>query len=138
MSPEEIEHVNQSWQSIVLMGDTAIQMFYRRLFSIDPSAHALFAETNMPDQRIKFMETFGLLVENIGDLEAHEPMLEKLGQRHAAVGVEERHYEAVHQALISTIESGLGHVLDQEARMAWDAAYRRMIEPMQRGAANIN
>lgn len=138
MSPEQIEHVNQSWQSIVLMGDTAIQMFYRRLFAIDASAHALFSETEMAEQRVKFMETFGLLVRNIGDLEAHEPMLEELGRRHAAVGVEEHHYDAVHRALVSTIESGLGHVLDREARLAWDAAYRKMTEPMRRGAAEIN
>ncbi|NNF77425.1 MAG: hemin receptor [Rhizobiales bacterium] len=138
MSPEEIEHVNQSWQSIVLMGDTAIQMFYRRLFDIDASAHALFSETQMAEQRVKFMETFGLLVENIGNLEAHEPMLEELGRRHAAVGVEDHHYDAVHQALVSTIESGLGHVLDREARIAWDIAYRRMTAAMRRGAAEVN
>lgn len=138
MTPEQVEQVNQSWQSIVLMGDAAIQMFYRRLFAIDAGAHALFSETDMADQRIKFMETFGLLVEHIGNLEAHEPMLEELGRRHAAVGVEERHYSAVHQALVSTIESGLGHMLDRDARQAWDLAYRRMIEPMQRGAATVN
>lgn len=138
MTPEQVEQVHQSWQSIVLMGDAAIQMFYRRLFTIDSGAHALFSETDMANQRIKFIETFGLLVEHIGDLEAHEPMLEELGRRHAGVGVEDRHYDAVHQALVSTIESGLGHVLDREARVAWDLAYQRMTEPMRRGAAEIN
>ena len=137
MSPEEIDHVNQSWQSIVLMGDTAIQMFYRRLFTIDASAHALFSQTDMVEQRLKFMETFGLLVQNIGDLDAHEPMLEELGRRHAGVGVEDHHYAAVHQALISTIESGLGHVLDRSARLAWDVAYQRITEAMRRGAASV-
>ena len=137
MTPEQVEQVNQSWQSIVLMGDTAIQMFYRRLFAIDAGAHALFAETDMVEQRLKFMETFGLLVQNIGNLDAHEPMLEELGRRHASVGVEDHHYAAVHQALISTIESGLGHVLDREARLAWDAAYLRMTEAMRRGAAEM-
>ncbi len=137
MTPEQVDQVNQSWQSIVLMGDTAIQMFYRRLFAIDASAHALFAQTDMVEQRLKFMETFGLLVQNVADLDGHTPMLEELGRRHAAVGVEEHHYAAVHQALVSTIESGLGHVLDREARLAWDAAYQRMTEAMRRGAAEV-
>ena len=134
MKPEEIEQINNSWQSIVLMGDTAIQMFYRRLFAIDASAHALFSDSNMPEQRVKFLETFGLFIANIEDLESCRTKLEDLGRRHAAYGVEEHHYESVRQALVSTIESGLGQILDKEARAAWNNAYDAITEPMKRAA----
>ena len=134
MSPDQIEHVHRSWQSIVLMGDAAIQMFYRRLFAIDPSTHALFSDTDMAEQRVKFMDTFGLFVRNIGDLEKNVPMLEELGRRHAAVGVEDHHYDTVKDALISTIQSGLGQLLEDEAREAWEVAYDRITAPMRQAA----
>ena len=135
MTPEQIEHVNQSWQSIVLMGDTAIAMFYRRLMDIDASSHALFADTDMRAQRVKFMDTFGMCVRSLHDLEECRPMLEQLGRRHAAVGVEDHHYESVRDALLTTIESGLGQILDDHAKDAWNAAFEAITEPM-RTAAN--
>ena len=66
MTPEQIEHVNQSWQSIVLMGDTAIAMFYRRLMDIDPSTHPAWTggNTQLVDRagRVsKFNEKFSFL-----------------------------------------------------------------------------
>ncbi len=134
MTPEQIEHVNQSWQSIVLMGDTAISMFYRRLLDIDASTHALFADTDMHAQRLKFMDTFGLCVRSLSDLEGCRPMLKDLGRRHAALGVEEHHYDSVRDALLSTIESGLGQILDTHAREAWNLAFERIAEPMRTAA----
>ena len=116
---------------MVLMGDTAIQMFYRRLFSVDATAHDLFSQTDMSAQRIKFMDTFSTLVQNIGDLEASIPMLEELGRLHARYGVQDHHYDSVREALLLTIES-LGQVLDDSARGAWDAAYARITDPMRK------
>ncbi|MEM7425021.1 MAG: globin domain-containing protein [Pseudomonadota bacterium] len=131
MTREQIEHVNQSWQSIVLMGDTAIAMFYRRLHDIDPSTHQLFSDTDMHAQRLKFMDTFGLCVRSLNDLEECRPMLEQLGRRHAALGVKEEHYDSVREALLTTIESGLGQILDRHAKEAWTVAYERITQPMR-------
>ena len=130
MTPEQIEHVNQSWQSIVLMGDTAIAMFYRRLMDIDASTHKMFAETDMRSQRIKFMDTFGLCVRSLHNLEEQRPMLEQLGRRHAAIGVKQHHYDSVRDALLTTIESGLGQILDEHAKEAWTLAFDKITEPM--------
>ena len=76
------------------------------------------------------MDTFGLFVRSLHDLESCRPLLEELGRRHAAVGVEERHYESVRTALLATIESGLGQVLEPQAREAWDLAFDRITQPM--------
>ncbi len=90
--------MHRSWQPIVLMGDAATQMFYRRLFAIDPSTHALFSDTDMAEQRVKFMDTFDLFVRNIGDLEKNLPMLEELGRRQAELGVENHRYDGQRSA----------------------------------------
>ena len=135
MSPEQVEHVRNSWQSMALLGDTAARMFYRRLFTIDESTHALFSGADMKEQRRKFMETFGLLVRNIDTLDDSAPMLEDLGRLHGAYGVEDHHYDAVRQALVSTIESGLGQALDRECLAAWDTAYELITGPMRRASS---
>ena len=94
----------------------------------------LFAETDMRSQRIKFMDTFGLCVRSLHDLEDCRPMLEQLGVRHAAVGVEEHHYDSVKDALLTTIESGLGQILDEHAKEAWTLAFDQITEPMRKAA----
>ena len=135
VTEEQIEDVHRSWHSIVLLGDVVMQMFYRRLFRIDESAHALFSDASMLEQRRKFLDTFDLLVKNIEDIEKHTPMLEDLGRKHAAYGVKDHHYDAVGEALIDTIEHGLGHALTSDSRTAWAAAYERLSTPMRRAAA---
>ena len=59
-------------------------------------------------------------------------MLEELGRRHAQYGVEDRHYDSVGEALMLTIETGLGQAVTRESRAAWAAAYARLSEPMRR------
>ena len=135
MSPEEIERVRKSWQSMALLGDTAARMFYRRLFAIDESTYALFSGADMREQRRKFMDTFGLLVRNLEKINEAAPMLEDLGRMHGDHGVEDHHYDAVRQALMSTIETGLGQALDRDSRAAWDTAYELITKPMRRASS---
>ena len=92
----------------------------------------------MEHQRRKFMETFDLLVKNIADFDECIPMLEDLGRRHAAYGVEDRHYESVGKALLATLDTGLGQAVTPESRAAWAAAYKRLSEPMQRAARAVS
>jgi hemoglobin-like flavoprotein len=55
-----------------------------------------------------------------------------LARRHAGYGVRERHYESAGEALLWTLEQGLGAAFTPELRDAWAAAYgllsRAMVE----------
>lgn len=135
MTPEDIEHIQRSWQTIALLGNVVPKMFYRRLCAIDASAHALFSNTDMDKQHTKFMETFGVMVAYVARIEEYTPILELLGRRHAAYGVQDHHYDAVGKAILSTIETGLGQSLTRETRAAWAEAYTHMSAPMRRATA---
>ena len=75
---------------------------------IDPSARALFRATDMPEQRKKVIEALSLALQSLDDLQALTPTLEGLGRRHQRYGVTAAHYDPVGQALLWTLEQGLG------------------------------
>ena len=55
--------------------------------------------------------------------------------RNGGYGVEAGHYETVGEALLWTLESGLGKAWSDEAREAWAAAYGMIAQEMLKGAA---
>ena len=58
-----------------------------------------------------------------------------LGERHVAYGVEEHHYETVGEALLWTLERGLGDAFTDDVRDAWATAYTLLAMTMKSAAA---
>lgn len=138
MTPAQKETLRETWQNVVPIADTAAAMFYDRLFEIDPTLRRLFGGTDMAGQREKLVEALSLVLENLDDLEALIPTLEDLGSRHVAYGVKTGHYETVGEALLWTLEQGLGETWSPTAADAWALAYGFVAGAMQRGAATAN
>jgi hypothetical protein len=42
MTPEQIELVQRTWRAVLPVGDTAAELFYGKLFSLDPEVRRLF------------------------------------------------------------------------------------------------
>jgi hypothetical protein len=42
MTPEQIRHIRSSWAAVLPIAATAADLFYQRLFDLDPSLRALF------------------------------------------------------------------------------------------------
>jgi hypothetical protein len=66
MNAERKGLVLDSWQSVAHRHDHIATAFYERLFEIDPHARALFARTNMVDQRVKVVAMLSDIVGNAG------------------------------------------------------------------------
>src|SRR5258708_18780528 len=62
--------------------------------------------------------------------------VQQLGRRHAAYGVQPRHYDIVAVALLWMLESCLGDAFTPVARSAWTAAYDMLAKTMQEAAAS--
>jgi hemoglobin-like flavoprotein len=62
--------------------------------------------------------------------------VEELGRRHLTYGVREQHYATVGEALLWTLQTGLGDAFTAEVREAWACAYLFLASAMQRAAAN--
>lgn len=135
MTPEDVARVRASWALVVPIADTAASMFYERLFVLDPSLRPLFASTEPAAQRRKLVQALAMAVESLDRLDALVPTLEALGRRHSGYGVNDAHYDTVGQALIDTLERGLGAAWTSETAAAWTTAYGIVASTMKRAQA---
>jgi hemoglobin-like flavoprotein len=117
------ELVQTSFEQVWPIADAAAVMFYRRLFELDPTLRPLF-KGDMKEQGRKLMEMLRLAVKGLDRPEALMPALAALGRRHAGYGVNEHDYETVGEALLWTLEQGLGPSFTPDVREAWEAVYR--------------
>ena len=136
MTPRQVELVQQSFEKIAPIADVAASLFYARLFELDPSLRRLFSG-DMKKQGTMLMSMIGAAVRGLSNPNALLPVLTMLGRRHAGYGVVDAHYTTVAQALLWTLEQGMGADFTPELRNAWVAAYTLMATVMQQGAREV-
>lgn len=133
MTPNQIALVRRTWNQVLPIAETAAQMFYEKLFALDPSLRPLF-RGEMKEQGRKLMAMISFAVEGLTRLEQIVPGVQALGRRHAAYGVRDEHYATVAAALLWTLEQGLRDSFSPEAREAWVAAYSVLANTMKDAA----
>src|SRR5258706_6439269 len=136
MTPRQIEIVQQSFTKIAPIADIAADLFYTRLFALDPTLRALF-RGNMKTQGAMLMSMIGNAVRALNNPTGLVPVLKQLGARHAGYGVNDQHYDTVGTALLWTLEQGMGDEFTPETREAWTAAYGLLASVMRLGAAEV-
>jgi nitric oxide dioxygenase len=129
MVNEDVLLVQQSWQQVEPIADTAAQLFYGRLFELAPDVRPLFGD--MEQQGRKLMQMISTVVRGLDRLERIVPAVQQLGARHAGYGVQPEHYDVVGAALLWTLEQGLGEAFTPSVRTAWTAAYGVLASTMQ-------
>ena len=134
MSPDQKTLVRETWNQVLPIADTAAALFYQRLFELDPDLSALFAGVDLASQRKKLVQTLTRVVVALDDIADLVPEIEALGRRHAGYGVTDAHYRTVGEALLWTLETGLGDAWTPDVEAAWTAAYGFVADVM-RGAA---
>ena len=134
MTPQQIELVKKTWVMVVPIADTAAELFYGRLFQLEPSYKALF-KNDMTEQGKKLMKTINIAVEALDDVEPLIPVLKKMGADHVGYGVKDRDYNVVGAALLWTLEQGLGDAFTDEVKSGWAAVYDVLAGVMKEGAA---
>ena len=133
MTPRQVELVQQSFLKVAPIADVAASLFYARLFELDPALQKLFSG-DMKRQGAMLMNMIGGAVRGLTEPNALMPVLTALGRRHSGYGVVDSHYGTVAEALLWTLERGIGDEFTDEVRDAWVAAYTLMAGVMQQGA----
>ena len=133
MTPHQIELVQSSFAKVVPIEDKAGELFYGRLFALDPSLRPMFPE-DLSDQIQKLMQTLAVAVNGLTKLETIVPVVQELGRRHVGYGVKDEHYDTVGEALLWTLEQGLGPAFTAETREAWTACYGLVASTMKEAA----
>ncbi|MDT8386592.1 MAG: globin family protein [Thiogranum sp.] len=134
MTPEQAKLVKNSWAMVLPISDQAAELFYGRLFEMDPDLKPLF-KGNMKEQGAKLMKMIGTAVNGLDRMEEIIPAVQQLGKRHVAYGVVDAHYDTVGGALLWTLETGLGDEFTPEAREAWASVYGALATTMKEAAA---
>jgi len=83
VTPQQIDLVQASWKQVLPVTETAAQMFYGRLFFLDPSLRPMFVG-DMREQGRKVMAMISFTVNGLGRLDELMPTVKALGRRHAA------------------------------------------------------
>lgn len=115
------------------MADSVAASFYGRLFELDPSLRSMFPPT-LVDQGRKLMQILGAAVSMLDRPESLIPVLESLGKRHVNYGVRDEHYDTVGDALLWTLERGLGPLFTPEVHAAWASLYELVATNMKNAA----
>jgi hemoglobin-like flavoprotein len=134
MTPDEKVLVQSSFQKVVPIANTAAELFYNRLFELDPALKPLF-KNDIKEQGRKLMKMLGMAVDGLDELNTLIPILRGLGKQHITYGVKDNDYNTVGEALLWTLEKGLGADFTPEVKQAWIAVYMVLANVMREGAA---
>lgn len=131
MTFHQIQLVKDTHQRVVALPAEAVgKLFYDRLFELAPEVRPLFGRTTVPEQSKKLLATLTYVVTRLDRLESVVADVEALARRHVRYGVQEHHYAVVGQALLDTLEQGLGDAWTPEVQAAWQACYALLSETM--------
>jgi hemoglobin-like flavoprotein len=122
MDAQAVAMVQKSFEKVAPLGDTVTEIFYGELFAIDPSLRPMF-KGDMREQRRMLMSALALVVRSLHAPQAILEPVKAMAKRHVAYGVEPVHYALVGNALLRTLEKGLGDDFTPELREAWTGAY---------------
>lgn len=129
--------VQESWAKVVPISDKAADLFYGRLFELDPTLRFLF-KAPIPVQGKLLMNALDGAVKGLDNLDSLVPVLQDLGKRHAPYGVVDRDYDTVGSAFLWTLEQGLGEEFTEEVRTAWSAVYGTIATVMKDAQATVD
>lgn len=118
LEPNTNDLIRATWAKASAAHVDTARLFYGKLFKIAPETRVLFTK-DMRQQGRKLIATLGFIIDHLTDTEALVPAAQELAIRHVGYNVEARHYAAVSEALIWTLNQLLGAEFTDEAEQAW-------------------
>jgi hemoglobin-like flavoprotein len=149
ITDSEKDAVRRTWKLVVPIAGTAADLFYKRLFELRPEYSSLFGG-DLTAQKRKLVQMLAFIVKSLDwpesswkdTVSAEEDLVLvvlALGRRHTDLyKVSNEAYAVVGEALLWTLDYGLGTAFDDAARSAWLQVYRLIGATMRMGAAMTN
>lgn len=118
----DFETLEVSFAAIAPDAKRLVERFYEELFERHPAVMPLFEGSDMKSQRAKLLAALKLVIANVRNMDALQPALQELGQRHQEYGAEPDHYIAVADVLISVMAEIAGDQWTEQMQQAWHGA----------------
>lgn len=136
MTPRQIGLIGSSWDKVLPIQETAAELFYGKLFELDPELKSMF-KGDMAEQGKKLFTMLDTVVKSLDNLEAVIPAAQASGKRHAGYGVKDEDYNTVAEAFLWTLGQGLGDDFTDEVKDAWVVAYTVLADTMKAAANEV-
>jgi len=140
--------VKDSWRMVVPIAETAADLFYKRLFELRPDYRAYF-KGDMASQKRKLIAMLSFIVKAVDwpDSAWREQVAAEndlflivlaLGRRHSDLyGIPDSTYDTVGEALLWTLDYGLGKAFTPDVRAAWTQLYTLLALTMKMGRLSV-
>jgi nitric oxide dioxygenase len=141
--------VRHSFRLVVPIADTAADLFYKRLFELKPEYRGLFAD-DIAAQKRKLVRMLAFIVKSLDysddqwrdDVPPEQDLMLvvlALGRRHSELyRIPNESYGAVAEALLWTLDYGLGEAFTPDVRAAWTRLYTVLAQTMRLGSAMVD
>jgi hemoglobin-like flavoprotein len=141
--------IRESWRLVVPIADTAADLFYKRLFELRPEYRELF-KSDLESQKRKLLRMLAFVVKSVdfrdADWRSDVPVDQDLmlvvlalGRRHSELyQIPNESYGVVAEALLWTLDYGLGDAFTPEVRAAWTQLYTLLAQTMRMGALALD
>ena len=129
--------VKQSFARVSADAPAAMEYFYARLFTLNPSIRSLFP-TSMTVQREQMFAALMRLIWSLDSQPECTELLRRLGREHRRFGVLDKHYAAFFAALRDTVRHCVGTAWTTETASAWQGALDYFAVTMRRAAAEAS
>jgi len=136
ITAEQINLVKSSWDQVVPIAPQAAELFYGKLFELDPSLRHMF-RGDMMAQGQKLMRMMGIAVNNLDKPGDILPAVQDLGVKHLDYGVKDSQYDTVGEALLWTLGRGLGDAFTVDVMNAWMSVYDFLATAMKDAARGV-
>ena len=133
MKVDQITLVQDTFDKVRPISEESAELFYNRLFELDPSLKSLF-KGDMKTQAKMLMQMLDYAVTGLDRLDTILLTIQDLGKRHVGYGVKDEYYETVGEALLWTLEQGLGKDFTPDVKDAWVEAYKLLSDIMKSAA----
>lgn len=123
------------FKHIFEQADVSKMFSFGRVDGFDPSPEAVAENPDVQKHGAKVVETVGVAISMLTDLDKLVPVLKDLGAKHANYGVAAAHYPVVGGAFLKTLSVGLGEAYTPEVAAAYTAMWGVVESTMLAGAS---
>lgn len=130
LNQNTIDIIKSTIPALQAHGVEITTVFYKNMFEQNPEVKELFnMEKQKSGEQPKALATSILAAaQNIDNLEAIAPVVQKIGQVHCNCNVKPEHYPIVGKHLLGAIKEVLGDAATDEILNAWAETYQVLAE----------